>query len=540
MSEGRDDTARRLGLGLGAASWSVPTAEALADAIPGLRVLELAGRGGMGAVYRAEQTRLGRAVAVKILPPGATADPLARERFEREARVLSELRHPSVLQVHDFGALPDGTPFLVTEWAEGGDLGARMGAAGVSPAQATAWVEQIAAALDEAHARGIVHRDLKPANVLVRGDGSLALGDFGLARAEGPGFTTALTMSGVVFGTFDYMAPEQMEGANAPVSPATDVYALGVMTYRMLTGRVPRGVFAPASRLVAVPARVDAVIAAALATEPAKRPASAGEFARRLRTASRGGGRARRLAVAAATLALGAAAAVIVAEVVAGRGARGERNAVAAPARENAPAATSTSAKATALTPTRSEGRPAGPVSERKTPVLPDVNPREHAAAGGWTMRGGELWVDEAVGLLRLPVAVPADFRYDVVVEFTRVAGRHSVGVILPTAAGVGVFELDAWEAGLGGLQEIDGRDLRGSGVAFPASLRNGERQQVYLQVNGNQVGVSWNGVWRGEVELSGRRLSLPTLWGAGDWRGLGLCAWKSPTVFHKVEFRAR
>ena len=106
-----DGTERRLGLGLGGSgpgSWLAPSAEALAEAIPGLRVIELAGRGGMGAVYRAEQVRLGRVVAVKLLPAGATADPMARERFEREARVLAALNHPRVLRIFDFGTLPDG------------------------------------------------------------------------------------------------------------------------------------------------------------------------------------------------------------------------------------------------------------------------------------------------------------------------------------------------------------------------------------------------------------------------------------------------
>lgn len=516
-----DGTKRRLGLGLGgpaAGGWAAPSAEELAGAIPGLRVIELAGRGGMGAVYRAEQARTGRVVAVKLLPAGATADPMARERFEREARVLAGLAHPRVLRIFDFGALADGTPYLVTEWAEGGDLAARIEGRAQEPKAVAAWVSQIAEALDAAHAKGVVHRDLKPANVLVRADGGLALGDFGVARAEGAGFTTALTLSGVVYGTADYMAPEQARGRDE-VTKAADVYALGVMAYQMLTGRVPRGVFEPASRAAGVGRAVDRVIAEALAEDPRRRPKSAGEFARRLERAMRGrrAGAGRRVA-----LLVGAAAAALLVAAVFGpqakRGAEAWRSAG------------------------RMLGLEPGKVfrAGAKTPVLRDVDPAVHAVRGGWSRRGTELAVDDAVGLLRLPVEVPADFRYDLVVDFTREKGRHSVGVILPTAAGTGVFELDAWEQGLGGVQTVDGLDLRSNGLGFPASLRNGERQLVHLIVEGARVNVTWNGVWRGQADLAGRRFAVPEVWEAGAWSGPGLCVWKSPTVFHRVEFRAR
>jgi Serine/threonine protein kinase len=512
------DTERRLGLGLGGeqGGGDVPSAAELAGAIPGLRVIELAGRGGMGAVYRAEQTRLGRVVALKLLPAGATADPMARERFEREARVLAGLGHPRILKIFDFGEIGGGVPYLVTEWAEGGDLAALAGERAQEPRIVAGWVTQIAEALDAAHAKGVVHRDLKPANVLVRGDGGLALGDFGLARAQGAGFTTALTLSGVMYGTADYMAPEQARGGDE-VTEAADIYALGVMAYQLLTGRVPRGVFEPASRAAGVARAVDGVIEEALAEDPQCRPKSAGEFARKLERALRRrgtkGGRA--LVVLG-----GLAAGVLLAATVFGT-----------KARRGDPAKTIADGEAGVV--------PEGTAGERPS-VLSDVNPEAHAVRGGWARRGEELVVDDEVGLLRLPVKIPADFRYDLVVEFTREKGRHSVGVILPTAAGTGVFEIDAWEQGLGGVQSVNGLDLRSNGLAFEASLRNGERQVVHLVVDGARVGVTWNGVWRGRADLSGVRFSMPEIWEAGAWSGPGLCAWKSPTVFHRVEFFAR
>ncbi|MCU0793386.1 MAG: serine/threonine protein kinase [Opitutaceae bacterium] len=259
--------------------WDAPSAEQIADSIPGLKVLELCGVGGMGAVYRAEQHRLGRTVAVKILPAAIAPDEEARIRFEREARILSGLNHPHVLQIHDFGKLPDDTLYLVTEWASGGDLAKLLDGRAHSMTQVRDWVRQIADALGAAHAQGVIHRDLKPANVLVLSDGRLTLADFGLAHTTQPAGSNPLTSSGALFGTFEYMAPEQMESAGL-VTPATDLYALGVMVYQMLTGRVPRGAYARASRLAHVPAQVDAFINRAMANDPAKRPGDAAEFSR--------------------------------------------------------------------------------------------------------------------------------------------------------------------------------------------------------------------------------------------------------------------
>ena len=262
----------------GVVRWDAPEADEIAETFPGLKVRELCGVGGMGAVYRAEQASLGRAVAVKVLPAATGPEPEARERFEREARILSALNHPHVLRVHDFGALRDGTLYIVTEWAGGGDLAKLLDGKPQPIAQVQQWVRQIASALGAAHARGIIHRDLKPANVLVLDDGRLTLGDFGLAHATG-GPAGPLTTAGSIFGTFEYMAPEQMESAGK-ATPATDLDALGVIIYQMLTGRVPRGAYTRASRLVPVPVEVDAFLDATLATDPERRPQDAAEFVR--------------------------------------------------------------------------------------------------------------------------------------------------------------------------------------------------------------------------------------------------------------------
>lgn len=519
--------AHRLELGLAASpiSWTPPAPETIADSIPGLRITALIGRGGMGAVYRAEQPALSRIVAVKLILPESTPDPVAKERFDREARLLASLSHPHILTVHAFGALVDGTPYLVTEWAAAGDLAARLAKTGlVSPDQAAIWISQIASALDAAHAAGVIHRDLKPANILIRADGTIALADFGLARAVGPGFTTALTVSGVMFGTFDYMAPEQFASPGQPpgsVSSACDIYALGVVAYQLLTGRLPRGAYSRPSRLITnLPPHFDTLIDSALAARPEARPVSAGDFARRFTSIAINRHR-RRLRPAFATF-LGLALLML---------------ALSWAYRAQAPAAP-TQRESLRPAPARPAPTHDEPPTLVSTPVLPLVNPARDARSGRWSIANGALHSDADIAVLRLPVSPPVNMRYELVLEFTRQAGRNSFGVTLPTLAGIGIFELDAWEKSLGGLQLIDRQDLRAQPAAFTAALVNGQRQQLHLVVNGDSVQATWNGHLLNPINLRDRSLTIPDLWPAGYDPGLSLCSWKSPTIFHRVDYR--
>jgi Tol biopolymer transport system component len=210
------------------------------------------GSGGMGEVYRARDTRLDRMVAIKVLPSQFAADPQLRERFDREARAISSLQHPHICALFDVGR-EDDTSFLVLECLEGETLADRLARDGALPvADALAIAIQICGALDSAHRSGIVHRDLKPANVmLVRGGGSSApptakLLDFGLAKAAAPIVATSgpsmlpttppnVTAQGTILGTFQYMAPEQIEGLEADAR--TDIFAFGALLFEMLSGR---------------------------------------------------------------------------------------------------------------------------------------------------------------------------------------------------------------------------------------------------------------------------------------------------------------
>ncbi len=237
----------------------------------GLEVMEPLGQGGMATVYRARQTDLNRLVALKILHQ--TQNPLFNARFRREAQALASLQHPNIVTVHDFGC-EEGTCYLVTELVEGSTLREKIAGGKLPPAEAAHFIFQLCDGLACAHQAGIVHRDIKPENLLLDRSGRLKIADFGLASLqEEPGQKLALTRSGDLLGTAHYMAPEQSTGGGE-VDARADVYAAGVVLYELLTGKRPLGQFEPVSRLSRVDARMDSVIASALAHDRSKRTAS--------------------------------------------------------------------------------------------------------------------------------------------------------------------------------------------------------------------------------------------------------------------------
>jgi pimeloyl-ACP methyl ester carboxylesterase len=208
------------------------------------------GAGGMGEVYRARDTRLGREVAVKVLPEHLSANSDVRARFEREARTISGLNHPHICVLHDVGR-ENGTDYLVMELVDGESLAARLQRGPLSTADVVRFGAEIADALDRAHRAGVIHRDLKPSNIMLSRSGAKLL-DFGLARATGatgvlgmggpahaltqtPTIATPLTTAGTIVGTFQYMAPEQLDGREADAR--SDLWALGCVLYEMAAGR---------------------------------------------------------------------------------------------------------------------------------------------------------------------------------------------------------------------------------------------------------------------------------------------------------------
>ncbi|MGH2950350.1 MAG: serine/threonine-protein kinase, partial [Solirubrobacteraceae bacterium] len=257
------------------------------------RLDALAGRGGMGVVYRATQLELDRVVAVKVISPGLAADPVFRERFQREARMLAAVDHPHVIPIHQAGEA-DGQLYMSMRWIDGRSLAEEIrDGNGLDPARALRILRQIAGALDVVHAHGLVHRDLKPANVLLeaRREGEHAyLTDFGVGRQlDVPSDATA---TGQWLGTIDYVAPEVIAGEVA--RPGSDLYALGCVLFEALAATPPFHRDTPLATIAAhqhepppslrarrpqLPDSLDAVLARALAKDDDQRYSSAERFA---------------------------------------------------------------------------------------------------------------------------------------------------------------------------------------------------------------------------------------------------------------------
>ncbi len=277
----------------------------IGETISHYRIVELLGGGGMGVVYRAEDTHLGRDVALKFLPAELTRDPEARERFTLEARAASALDHANLCTIHDIDETDDGRLFIAMAFYDGETLKARLERGALPVKEAAGIARQIAAGLERAHESGIIHRDIKPANLMLTSRGEVKILDFGIAKLAGE---VGLTRTGSTLGTLAYMSPEQVEGSE--IRPASDLWSLGAVLYQMLTGAPPfagrteqesvaailaRDPEPPSVRRAAlaadargeaaadpIPPELDALVLSLLAKDPADRPGCAREVADRL------------------------------------------------------------------------------------------------------------------------------------------------------------------------------------------------------------------------------------------------------------------
>ena len=262
---------------------------------PRFRRPKLIGRGGMGDIYRATDSVLGRVVAIKILAERFAQDTSVRERFTREALSAARLSgEPNTVTIYDVGE-HDDRPYIVMEHLSGGSLDDVLRDDGPQPPERVfTWLEEAARALDVAHREGVVHRDVKPANLMLDGEGNVHVADFGIASSAG---MDSLTMTGTVLGTAGYLSPEQAQGERA--GPASDRYALGIVAWELLTAKRPFESESPTAEAAAhinapipavsavgdLPRELDPVFERALAKDPMQRYGTAGEFVAALRSA---------------------------------------------------------------------------------------------------------------------------------------------------------------------------------------------------------------------------------------------------------------
>lgn len=462
--------------------------------VEGVEIEAPLGRGGMGTVYLGRQVRLDREVAVKVLARELANDPLFLERLEREARVMARLRHPNIVAVHDFHR--DGeSAAIVMELVEGGTLRDKLRdhPNGLPVDEALRIVRQIAAGLTMAHAEGVIHRDMKPENVLIAESGAAMVSDFGLAMPLNDD-SARLTLTGTAVGTVDYMAPEQLKGTEVDVR--IDIYALGVIAYELLTGQTPRGSFDPPHVLrKEVSNTISAAVMRALRPRAQDRFASVNEFILALedRAPTR---RAIWPWLVLLMLVLAAGAWVYLNE---------------------------------------EEPRPnLGPWRDASA----GFRMWEDSYRGSWVNENGVLTANDDICIARLETELPES--YDVRLRFTRLEGVHSIALFFRTRGGIGSAEVDAWNEGLAGVQEIAGQDLKaGYGFRFP--LVNGEDHEMLIEVRPDEVRMNLDGKFQKAFSTKDKSLSISPAW---EWdtaakpMALGIGCYKSPTRFDSVVWR--
>ena len=496
-----------------ARGWTPPSIEEMARLLPNYQVLSLLGRGGMGAVYLALHTSLDRSVAIKMLPLEISADEAFAQRFIREARAMAKLSHPHIIDVHDFGKTSEGHLYFVMEFVDGTNLDAMIRGPGLEPGQALAIAGQVCEALAYAHGKGVVHRDIKPANVMVDQQGQVKVSDFGIARVIELGAEDFnATQSGMIVGTPDYMAPEQMRGQS--VDHRADIYSLGVMLYEMLCGEIPRGVFAPPSRRTVCDARVDQVVIKAMQQQPELRYQSTAEMKSAVDSARTP---LPRLAPKKSTLPRYAAISVCLAAIIA---------AILFPMRPKRPA-----------------------VEPGWTNLLAGVDVRSDALIGEWRMENGELVspVGKTHCAIELPVSNPPR-SYDLRYRLTRrMEGAALFFAIRSGNAGASVI-VDGWTGDKGKFDEVfvgwqtsyrnDGGDLKNPSRFFDVM----KPHELLIQVREDRVAVIFDGreLLNREGGLAGLsqrdEFFLPAGLRSGPIFAVGVCV--GEVVFHSIEMK--
>ncbi|MCB1278055.1 serine/threonine-protein kinase [Prosthecobacter sp.] len=531
--------------------WSAPAIEELQRILPNYEITTLVACGGMGAVYKGTQVTLKRGVAIKVLPPDISNDEddgmEFANRFKREAQAMARLSHPNIVTVFDAGQTPGGLLYYVMEFIDGTDVAQLIASEGrVAKERAVEIITAVCDALAYAHAEGIVHRDIKPSNVMIDRRGTVKVADFGLAKALNRE-TTALTRTQVAMGTPDYMAPE----ATIPgiqVDGRADIYAVGVMLYQMLTGKVPRGRFEAASGVVPkLDRRFDAIVDKAMQTDREKRYSTAIEMKGAIerattaakmtswRPTSSFAGPAHRSRVK--TKLVIAAVAVIALGFVIDRQMTRQPQVTVAEASTNAPPDS------------------ADPTDIGWHHLIPLINPEKNALSGRWKVENGELVYLNRGNDNRGAMEIPVDYNggsYDLRIRFTRADTIHqsmSFSFRKGTVGGSVLFDVTT-PSGLhmAGLEYDRDTTMMNFNDQWPKReqdwLTVGQRHTLLLQVRDEGLRAELNGQevfrWMGDWSRLQQGRGLDTYLGELDHLpifGLGLIL--GSVTYHNIEMKS-
>ena len=488
--------------------------------LTGLVLLERLGQGGMGVVYRARQEELQRDVAVKLLTPEKCDDPLFLERLRREAILMARLRHPNIVTVYHMEQIGPEQTAIIMEYIDGTSLRAWMQQhpEGLNLADALAWAQEIASALIAAHSAGVIHRDLKPENILITRDKRAMVTDFGLALATGAE-DIRLTASGTTVGTVDYMAPERFQEAQG--DHRADIYALGVVFYEMLLGRVPRGHF-PSPRLGRsdLPRELENTIMLALRENPAERFQSMSDFLQAMRSQESRGFHVSNRIIATALIALILALALPYYVKYSG-------------ASKSQPASTATTLKQSE-TPFMSQSA----AENSWTDLIGGLLVAESALTGEWKHSGKAILSDASVAVLGVAKKMPP--AYAVRARFTRLSGIHSIAIFFRIGSQFGSLDIDGWGTHVSGVQSLDGHDLRSLG-GFYLPLENGKKYELVAEIRTTHIQIWLDGRFMSKIPISGKSLDLVSPWKqaiGNTLPDLAIGSYQSPTLFESLEWQ--
>ena len=496
--------------------------------VAGFEIIRKLGDGGMGEVYLAYDTELGRNVALKIFQKDSL-DPLSLERIRQESQMMARVQHPNVLRIYHvkLSGDPDSPASLVLEFADGGDLARKIRSEGkLSLSETVTICLQICDGLSKIHALGIIHRDIKPANILLTKSGTVKVADLGIAKDTA---AAALTMTGTYMGSMLYVAPEQMSGNSAKIDGRADIWSMGILIYEMLVGITPKAVL-ESELMEPLPESIRPVVRKCLVQNPDNRFQNIEELKQALigsqepvRIPQPPNKASTRVPIIVTSFFVVVLLAAIIYISSDEKTIKPETN------QPEILTDSDIAVDKTAVKPVSEITIETSLIAQLSEPLQPD--------RGNWSLTtDGKLTCARTpdASCISLPVA-DLGIEYDLSFNFERTEGTNSLAVYLPTSCGPLTFELDAWNEELAGIQSLNGQDLRQHEQKFQFKITNEQLYQVSIKVREDHVEVEVDGKVVYHCDISDKRGSIVPLWEMPRKHALSIGAWNSAMTFSDI-----